>query len=756
MDNNKGFTQIIANELGINAGQVAQTIALIDSGGTVPFIARYRKEATGSLDEVAIMQIRDRNTQLNELHKRKKAILKSIDEQNKLDKPLRDAIEEAMTLTEIEDIYLPYKPKRKTRASIAREQGLAPFANLILAQSNVNLSEKATAFLNPDKGVIQIEDVLKGARDIIAETINEDQETRKQLRRLFAREAFITSKVMKGKEVEGTKFRDYFDWREPLAKVPSHRMLAIRRGEKEMILSVDIKPEEASAIQILVKRFVKNPNESGAQVRLAIADAYKRLLKPSLETEARLMSKDKADKAAIMVFAENLTKLLLSAPLGQKNVLAIDPGFRTGCKIVCLNPQGKLVYHDTIYPHEPKRQTAIAGAKIQKLCKAHNIEAIAIGNGTAGRETENFIKQIGLPSSIQIVMVSESGASIYSASEVARKEFPKEDITVRGSVSIGRRLMDPLSELVKLDPKSIGVGQYQHDVDQKALKESLVDVVASCVNSVGVEVNSASAELLSFVAGVGQQLANNIVEFRDDNGPFSSRSGLKKVARFSNKVFEQAAGFLRISDADNPLDKSAVHPERYAIVATMAKNVGCSISQLINEPLKREAVNLKTYVSEDVGMPTLADIMVELERPGRDPREKFESFSFADDVQHPKDLKTGMVLPGLVTNVTNFGAFVDIGVHQDGLVHISHLADGFVSDPAKIVAIQQQVTVTVLEVDLERKRISLSMKSEPFGQQQSKSKQGKKAATKFNKSDRKEQKENLQDKLEQLKNKFSK
>lgn len=709
------YSHKIASELNINPKQVEATTNLLDEGGTVPFIARYRKEVTGSLDEVQIADIRDRLQQLKELDKRREAILKSIDEQDKLTDELKKQIEEAETLSKLEDIYLPYKPKRKTRATKAREKGLQPLADLIFEQGNADVMAEAAKFLNEE--VENEEDALQGARDIIAEAINEDAEARERMRKYFLQHAIIKSKVYTGKEEDAQKYKDYFEWEESVKDVPSHRLLAMRRGEAELFLMLDVVPDEDGAINLLEKQFVKGNSETSAQVKLAIKDGYKRLLCPSMETELRMLSKKKADEEAIDVFAKNLHKLLMAAPLGSKRVLAIDPGFRTGCKVVCLDAQGKLLQYEAIFPNEPQKRITESAATIKHMVEVHDIEAIAIGNGTASRETEDFVNKIGLPKSVTVVMVNESGASIYSASEIARNEFPNHDVTVRGAVSIGRRLMDPLAELVKLDPKSIGVGQYQHDVDQPALKKSLDDIVMSCVNSVGVEVNTASEQLLTYVAGLGPQLAKNIVTYRDENGPFKDRSAIKNVQRLGDKAFEQAAGFLRIKGAGNPLDDSAVHPEAYTLVEQMAKDLNCQISDLIKDEKLRKQIDLKKYVTETIGLPTLKDILEELAKPGRDPREKFEVFSFAEGVNHIEDLKIGMKIPGIVTNVTNFGAFVDVGVHQDGLVHVSQLADQFVSNPAEIVSVQQKVMVTVTEVDVARKRISLSMKGETKPQQ---------------------------------------
>ncbi|MEQ8475907.1 Tex family protein [Fulvivirga sp.] len=743
-------SQKVAGELNISFKQVSAVVSLLDEGATVPFISRYRKEVTGSLDEVQIATIRDRIEQLRELEKRREAILKSIEKQEKLTPELEAEINKASTLAELEDIYLPYKPKRKTKASVAKEKGLEPLAKRIFDLESLDIELVASEFINEELGVNSVDDALQGARDIVAEWVNENQEARKKMRAYYEKEAIISSKLIKGKEEEGQKFKDYFEWEEPLSKIPSHRLLALRRGEKEMILALDVAPPEGEAVALLENIFITKETEAAQQVKMAIADSYKRLLKPSMETEMRVATKLKADEDAINVFAENLRKLLLAAPLGQKNVLALDPGFRTGCKVVVLNKQGKLLHNDAIYPNEPQKRIAESGAIVKHLCEKYEVEAIAIGNGTASRETEKFVKDLGLPKSILVLMVNESGASIYSASEVAREEFPDHDVTVRGAVSIGRRLMDPLAELVKLDAKSIGVGQYQHDVDQNALKHGLDDVVMSCVNSVGVELNTASKELLSYVSGLGPQLAKSIVAFRNENGPFKDRSSLTKVPRLGDKAFEQAAGFLRIQSSKNPLDKSAVHPESYGIVENMAKDLGCTVNDLMSNAELRNKINLKNYITDKVGLPTLTDIVNELARPGRDPRESFEVFNFQEGVNEMNDLKVGMVLPGLVTNVTNFGAFVDIGVHQDGLVHISHISDSFVKNPADVVAVQQKVTVTVTEVDINRKRIALSMKSDPFGKAPAKKSQPKPQRT-----EEKASEGDLQHKLNQLKGMFN-
>ncbi|MBN2182464.1 MAG: RNA-binding transcriptional accessory protein [Sedimentisphaerales bacterium] len=701
----------IATELSIRSHQVEATAALLDNGATVPFIARYRKEATGSLDEVAITGIRDSLERLRELDARRESIISSLDERQLLTDELRDKINQAETMTILEDIYLPYRPKRRTRATIAREKGLEPLAEMIFAQDPaVDPAAEAAAFIDPEKGVESVEDALSGASDIIAEWVNEDQIARAKIRELFFSKGCFHSQVLKDQNEQGCKYKDYFDWQESVAAAPSHRILAMRRGANEGFLKLQVAVPEELALRVLQLLFVKGRSASSLLVEAAAADSYKRLLSPSMETEVLAATKERADKEAIKVFAENLRQLLLAPALGQKNVLAVDPGFRTGCKVVCLDRQGGLKHTDVIFPHQSEKQATADAAKIVALCERFDIEAIAVGNGTAGRETEAYIRNIPLPKDILVIMVNESGASIYSASKVAREEFPDEDVTVRGAVSIGRRLMDPLAELVKIDPKSIGVGQYQHDVDQTMLKQSLDDVVVSCVNSVGVEINTASRQLLTYVSGLGSQLAQNIIDFRTENGPFTSRKQLKKVARLGARAFEQAAGFLRIRDAENPLDSSAVHPESYHIVDAMAKNTGCSVADLIKDGTLRAKIHLPDYVGGSVGLPTLNDIMKELARPGRDPRKQFEIFSFAEDVNKIEDLKPGQKYPGIVTNVTAFGAFVDIGVHQDGLVHISQMADCFVKNPADIVKVHQKVMVTVLDVDLARGRISLSLK----------------------------------------------
>ncbi len=707
----------IAGELALKSGQVSATAELLAEGGTVPFIARYRKEATGSLDEVAVTNIRDRLEQLLELDKRRAAILNSLIERGLLTDELREKIMAAETMAVLEDIYLPFRPKRRTRATIAKEKGLEPLALAILAQDDnppLDIEAEASKYLSEEKGVASIEEALSGARDIIAETVSEHQQARGMIRTLFLEQGTVTSRVADGKEIEGAKYKDYFDWTEPASTVPSHRILAMMRGEKEKFLKLTIEPPEEEGVKILSALFVKNKTTAAGQVRLAVEDGYTRLLAPSIETETRNVLKEGADGEAIRVFAANLRELLLASPLGEKSLLAIDPGFRTGCKVVCLDGQGKLLHYEAIYPHTGGQRAEEAGKITVGLVERFGSEIIAIGNGTASRETEAFVKGLTFSRQIPVVVVNESGASIYSASEAARDEFPDQDVTVRGAVSIGRRLMDPLAELVKIDPKSIGVGQYQHDVDQGALRKSLDDVVMSCVNGVGVDLNTASKQLLTYVSGLGPSLASRIITYRNTNGPFGSRDELRKVTGLGPKAFEQAAGFLRITSGNNPLDRSAVHPESYPIVDRMAKDLGCSVADLMTSQEIRKRIKLDGYVSDKVGLPTLRDILAELAKPGRDPREKFEPFSFTEGVNTMEDLRVGMKLPGIVTNVAAFGAFVDIGVHQDGLVHVSHLADRFVKDPAEIVKVQQKVTVTVIDVDLARKRISLSLKSDPF------------------------------------------
>ena len=693
----------IASTLGIHENQVRKTVELLDEGATIPFISRYRKEATGSLDEVQVAQIRDLRDQFVELEKRREAILKSLKELDKLSPELEKAVRGAQTLAKLEDIYLPYKPKRKTRAMAAREKGLQPLANKLFEQRMLDPEVLAAEFLEDP------EEALAGARDILAEEMMETAEAREEARHLFSRKTTVKSTVAKGKQEAGIKYKDYFDWSESLAQAPSHRILALFRGENEGILNLNLAGPDQEVLDKLDRRFIKGNNACARQVTLAIQDGYKRLLMPAMENEMRAEAKKRADEEAIRVFAENIRQLLLAAPLGQKRVLALDPGFRTGCKLVCLDEQGTLLDNTAVYPHTGPGQAQEAAHTISAWVKKHKVQAIAIGNGTAGRETEAFVRNLKLEG-ITIIMVNESGASIYSASEAAREEFPDKDITVRGAVSIGRRLMDPLAELVKIDPKSIGVGQYQHDVDQKKLQASLDDTVISCVNSVGVELNTASKQILSYVSGLGPQLAQNIIDYRTKNGPFIMRSDLKKVARLGEKAYEQAAAFLRIRHAKNPLDASAVHPERYEIVEKMAKDLNCKVSDLLANESLRKQIQLPKYVTAEVGMPTLTDILAELAKPGRDPREQFEAFEFTDGVNEIKDLRIGMKLPGIVTNITNFGAFVDIGVHQDGLVHVSQLADKFVKDPNEVVKVAQKVMVTVTEVDEARKRIALSMK----------------------------------------------
>ena len=716
------FFCLIANSLGIGEKYVAATLSLLEEGCTIPFIARYRKERTGSLDEVQIAAISDRYEKLLEIQKRKETIIKTINDLDKMTPQLQERIDKCWDATELEDIYLPYKPKRRTRAQVAREQGLEPLALLLMKQREHDPERAAERFLKGD--IKTVEDALKGAQDIVAETVSEDERTRQQLRNAFQRQAVITSKVVKAKADtdEAAKYSDYFDWSEPLKRCSSHRLLAMRRGEAEGILRISISPDDEEACERLKRHYVYGNTPCGRLVSEAIDDGYKRLLKPSIETEFAALSKQKADEEAIRVFAENLRQLLLGAPLGQKRVMGVDPGFRTGCKIVCLDAQGNLLHHDAIFPHPPVNKRTEAALAIQRMISKYQIEAISIGNGTASRETDAFIKDVlagrynidtkstSKTASPQVFVVSESGASVYSASKIARDEFPDEDVTVRGAVSIGRRLMDPLAELVKIDPKSIGVGQYQHDVDQTLLKHSLDQTVESCVNSVGVDLNTASQHLLMYVSGLGATLAKNIVDYRREHGAFTSRAQLLKVPRLGPSAYQQCAGFLRIRDGKNPLDNSAVHPESYAIVEQMAKDQGCSVSDLINNKEKRDAIQLAKYVTPDVGMPTLTDILAELEKPGRDPREQLETFEFDKNVSTIDDLVEGMILPGIVTNITNFGAFVDIGVHQDGLVHISQMANRRIAHPLDVVKLHQHVTVRVIEVDHRRHRISLSLR----------------------------------------------
>ena len=705
---NETYINIIARELSVGAWQVTNTQTMLSEGATVPFISRYRKERTGNLDEMQIAAIKERTTYFEDLQKRKETVIKTIEEQGKMTDALRQSILSCTDQNILEDIYLPYKPKRKTRASVAIENGLEPLAKILFSQSNTDPHDKAAGFLT--EKVPDVDSALQGARDIIAEWVAEDAKARDNIRKLFAREAVITSRVLKSKMEEGIKYKDYFEFSEPLKNCPSHRLLAIRRGENEAILTMDISVEADDAIDRLERIFIKASNDCAEQVSLAIKDSYKRLLKPSIETEFRVLSKEKADEEAIRVFAENLRQLLLSAPLGQKRILAIDPGFRTGCKVVALDEHGTLLHNTTIYPHEPQNQQTAAMAEIRSMVEKFKIEALAVGNGTAGKETEKMVQGIRFDREVQIFMVSENGASVYSASEVAREEFPDHDVTVRGAISIGRRLMDPLSELVKIDPQSIGVGQYQHDVNQKRLRESLDAVVESCVNQVGVNLNTASKHLLHYVSGLGPKLAQSIVDYRTDNGGFRQRKDLLKVPLLGNKAFEQAAGFLRIQGGTNLLDGSAVHPESYHIVEAMARDTGSSVQELIEKKEVRKRVDPKRYLSEAIGAFTLEDILKELEKPGRDPREALKQFRFADGIDSIGDLREGMKLQGIVTNITNFGAFVDIGVKQDGLVHISQLANKFVKDPNEVVKLQQVVQVTVMEIDARRKRIALSMK----------------------------------------------
>lgn len=704
------FAAQISKALGLQAWQVYNTINLMDGGATIPFLARYRKEMTGGMDEVALASVRDSYEALQELEKRRTYIIESMTELNVMTPQLEKEISAATTLTELEDIYLPYKPKRRTRATIAREHGLEPLATLIMRQMPVDPEEKAEEFIDPEKSVNSVEEALAGARDIIAEWVSEDKTARERMRTVFTREATIKSKPVKGKELEGILYQNYYDVQENLMRAPSHRVLAMFRGEEEGFLKLAIDPDEDTPINTLKRIFIKSTNKSAHQVELAIADSYKRLLKPSIENEMRQIVKEKADLEAIRVFTINLRQLLLAAPLGQKMVLAIDPGFRTGCKVVCLDRQGNLLHNETIYPHPPQNEVGTAVSKIKNLVSSYGIEAIAIGNGTAGRETENFIRRMQFDRPVVCIMVNESGASVYSASSVAREEFPDYDVTVRGAVSIGRRLMDPLAELVKIDPKSIGVGQYQHDVNQTALARSLEDTVVNCVNQVGVELNTASKQLLSYVSGLGPGLAEKIVDYRKKNGAFRSRGELLKVSRFGDKAFEQAAGFLRIRDAENPLDSSAVHPESYHIVNRIAQKLNCSVKELVGNKDIQTKVKPQEFVTDKAGLPTIIDILEELAKPGRDPREKFDLFEFDKNINTIEDLKPGMVLNGIVTNITAFGAFVDIGVHQDGLVHLSQMANRYIKDPNEVVKLTQQIKVKVLEVDVARKRISLSMK----------------------------------------------
>lgn len=702
------FHRMLSATLGIPEKQIEKTLSLLSEGATIPFISRYRKEATGGLNEVQIEAIQIQYDKLNELAKRKETIVHAIEEQGKMTAELQKRLDETWDSATLEDIYLPYKPKRKTRAEIARQRGLEPLATLLMLQREPNPEKRAEAYVKGE--VKNVEEAMKGARDIIAEQVNENERARNCIRNAFARQAILTAKVVKGKEEEAAKFRDYFDCSEPLKRCSSHRLLAIRRGEAEGLLKVSLGPDDDECTERLERLFVRSNNACGQQVAQAVQDAYKRLLKPSIETEFAALSKERADDEAIRVFAENLRQLLLASPLGQKRVMGIDPGFRTGCKVVCLDAQGNLLHNENIYPHPPVSKPKEAFAKVQKMLETYKIEAIAIGNGTASRETEEFLKQHTFRQDIQIFVVSEQGASIYSASKIAREEFPDYDVTVRGAVSIARRLMDPLAELVKIDPKSIGVGQYQHDVDQSKLKKSLDQTVESCVNLVGVNLNTASTHLLTYISGLGPQLAQNIVNYRAENGAFTSRKELLKVPRMGNKAFEQCAGFLRIPHAKNPLDNTAVHPESYYIVEQMAKDLGCNVSELIASKELRKNIKPERYLTPTVGMPTLQDILQELEKPGRDPRGPIKVFEFDKNVRTIDDLQVGMELPGIVSNITNFGAFVDIGIKENGLVHLSQLADRYISDPNEVVSIHQHVRVKILNIDLERKRIQLTMK----------------------------------------------
>lgn len=706
---NEFLYKMVANNVGIPFKQVAATMGLLEGGATIPFISRYRKEMTGGLDEVQIEQIQSQHDKLQEMAKRKDTILKTIDAQGKLTDELQKRIEQTWDATELEDIYLPYKPKRRSRAEIARQLGLEPLASILMMQREPNPEATAKRFVKGE--VKSAEDALKGARDIIAEQVSENEQSRNNVRNAFGRDAVLTSKVVKTKEAEAAKYRDYFDWQEPLKRCSSHRLLAIRRGEAEGVLKVAITPNDEVCLERLERQYVRGRNESSKQIEMAVNDSYKRLLKPSIESEYANMSKEKADEEAIKVFAENLRQLLLASPLGQKRVMGIDPGFRTGCKVVCLDAQGNLLHNENIYPHPPVSNTKEAMSRLQKMLEAYRIEAIAIGDGTASRETESFVKSMRFHTDVQVFVVSEQGASIYSASKLARDEFPEYDVTVRGAVSIARRLMDPLAELVKIEPKSIGVGQYQHDVDQGKLKRSLDQTVINCVNQVGVNLNTASSHLLTYISGLGPQLAQNIVNYRTENGPFSSRKELMKVPRMGAKAFEQCAGFLRIPNAKNPLDNTAVHPESYGIVEKMASDLNCSINELISNKELRLRINLERYTSELIGMPTLRDIMQELEKPGRDPRGKAKVFEFDPNVRTMDDLKVGMTLPGIIGNITNFGAFVNIGIKENGLIHLSQMADRYITDPNEVVSIHQHVQVQVISIDAERKRIGLKLLS---------------------------------------------
>ena len=702
------YIDIISRDLNVTAKQIINTIRLLDEGATIPFISRYRKEATGSLDEIQIAAVKDHLNKLTAIDKRRDSIIKSINNQGKLTEELKERLNKANNLNELEDLYLPYKPKKKTRASVAKDKGLEPLSQIIIRQEETNIFEQAKKFVN--EKVPSIEDALQGARDIISEWINENKQARDNIRKLFSEEAYIFSSVLKGKEQEGIKYKDYFEFSESLKKCASHRILAMRRGESEGFLKLVIKPDKDKAIKLLDKLLVKASNEASEQIKISVRDSYKRLLTPSIENEFRLSSKSAADKTAIRVFADNLRQLLMASPFGEKRVLAVDPGYRSGCKVVCLDAQGSLLHNETIYPHPPQSESRQAAKKIITLASQYKTEAIAIGNGTASRETEKFIKKIKFDHDLQVFIVNEAGASIYSASKVGREEFPQYDVTVRGAVSIGRRLIDPLAELVKIDPKSIGVGQYQHDVDQTQLKESLDQIVESCVNNVGVDLNTASKYLLTYISGLGPQLAQNIINCRMENGAFKLRKDLKKVPLMGDKVFEQSAGFLRIRNGKNMLDNTAVHPESYHIIEKMAKDIGVSVQELIKNEDLRNGIDISKYTEDKIGIPTLTDIMNELAKPGRDPRTIIKVFEFAEGIYSIEDVKAGMVLPGIVTNITNFGAFVDIGVKQDGLVHISQMADRFITNPAEVVNLHQHVKVKVIEVNIERKRIQLTMK----------------------------------------------
>ncbi|MBO5885366.1 MAG: RNA-binding transcriptional accessory protein [Bacteroidaceae bacterium] len=703
--------EIIVQRTGLKIVYVQNTIALLLEGATIPFISRYRKEATGGMTDVEVAEVSRQLEQLQEMDKRRSYILQAIEGQGKLTDELRQRIEECTDPITLEDIYLPFKQKRRTRAQVAREAGLEPLANILQAQKTAHITQTAGRYINKEKGIDNVQKALQGAQDIIAERVSESERARQSLRTTFARHAVIYSRLVKGKDIEGQNYRDYFEWSEPLARCSSHRMLAMRRGEAEGILRISIGVDDEAALERISRFFVHGNGEASQLVKAAVEDGYRRLLEPSISNEAGSLAREKADEEAISIFVRNLEQLLMASPLGQKRVMAIDPGFRTGCKVVCLDAEGNLLHHDVIFPHPPKAERVRAMMTMQQLVEKYGIEAISIGNGTAGRETEDFVRHLDLPDGVEIYMVSEDGASIYSASETAREEFPNEDVTVRGAVSIGRRLMDPLAELVKIDPSSIGVGQYQKDVNQSALRKSLDQTVINCVNRVGVNVNTASRHLLTYISGLGPALAQNIVKYRSQNGPFRTRRELMKVPRMGEKAFEQSAGFLRIQDSPQPLDNSAVHPERYPLVEQMAADQGCSVKQLMENKDIRQKIDISKYVSSQVGLPTLQDIMAELDKPGRDPREPLKQFAFDPTVHDITDLHVGQVLPGIITNITNFGAFVDIGVHTKGLVHVSQLADRYVKDPTSVVSLHQQVMVRVVEVDLQRKRISLSMRT---------------------------------------------